>query len=145
MINKNLCKALADATNDFLMTMTTAEQKVKEYGTQYVLALQDGNNNFVTFNDDTGLPTFTDTTIDEYRSILGVRVKVYTDEYDEVRYDLYLYTDDNSVEDMENDENGMWSEGWFRPQFYGTFSWYEMLDALGTYEEIWTKWEESKR
>lgn len=139
MINENLCKALHDATNDFLMEMSTAERKVNQYGVQYVLALQDGNNNFITFNDETGMPTFFDNTIDVYHDIIGVRVKVYADEDNEVRYELYLYTDDNSVEDMDNDENGNWSEGWFRPAYYGKFSWYSMLDALEGYEKKVTK------
>lgn len=87
----------------------------------YVKLAQEGVG-FVRFTEETGFPTFHDESIDSYPSIYGVKVAKNRNSEEDV---LMLYTDDNSYDEMETNE-----DGWFYFFHYGTMNYDEVLTSV---------------
>lgn len=126
---------LYQSANDFSNAMCSAERKMKEYAIKYIFEVQGGVDTFIAFNEEVGFPQFRDHSDDMWRNIFGVRVKVTLNEDNEYKYELFFYTDDNSAEDMDNNIDGTWSDGWFKPFLYGDFYWCELIDIVHDWEQ----------
>ncbi len=123
------------SANDFSNAMYSAERKMKEYALKYIFEVQSDIDSFIAFNEEVGFPQFRDYSDDMWRTIFGVRVKVTLNEDNEYDYTLYIYTDDNSAEDMENNADGTWSNGWFNPSHYGEFRWWDLIENVREWEK----------
>ena len=127
---------LYKSANDFSNAMYSAERKMKEYALKYIFEVQGAIDGFIAFNDEVGFPQFRDHSDDMLRNIFGVRVKATLNEDNEYDYELFIYTDDNSAEDMHNNIDGTWSDGWFNKTFlYGDFHWCELIDIVHYWEQ----------
>ena len=126
---------LYQSANDFSNAMYSAERKMKMYALKYIFEVQGAIDGFIAFNEEVGFPQFCDRSDDMWRTIFGVRVKATLNEDNEYDYILYIYTDDNSAEDMENNTDGTWSDGWFNPYFYGDFRWWELIETVREWEK----------
>jgi hypothetical protein len=127
---------LYKSANDFSNAMYSAERKMKEYALKYIFEVQGAIDGFIAFNDEVGFPQFRDHSDDMLRNIFGVRVKATLNEDNEYDYELFIYTDDNSAEDMDNNIDGTWSDGWFNKTFlYGDFHWCELIDIVHDWEQ----------
>ena len=126
---------LYKSANDFSNAMYSAERKMKEYALKYIFEVQGGLDDFIAFNDECGFPIFRDYSDDLSRNIFGVRVKATLNEENEYDYELFIYTDDNSAEDMDNNDDDTWSDGWFKPFLYGEFHWCELIDNVHNWEQ----------
>jgi hypothetical protein len=130
---------LYQSANDFSNAMYSAERKMKEYALKYIFEVQCGQGStdgFIAFNEESGFPQFRDHSDDMWRHIFGVRVKATLNKDNEYDYELYIYTDDNSAEDMDNNIDGTWSDGWFNKTFlYGDFHWCELIDIVHDWEQ----------
>ena len=126
---------LYKSVNDFSNAMYSAERKMKEYALKYIFEVQGGVDYFIAFNDEVSFPHFRDHSDDMWRSIFGVRVKATLHEDNQCDYELFIYTDDNSAEDMDNNTDGTWSDGWFKPLLYGDFHWCELIDIVHDWEK----------
>ena len=126
---------LYQSANDFNNAMYSAERKMKEYAIKYIFEVQGGVDYFIAFNEESGFPLFRDHSDDMWRNIFGVRVKATLNEDNEYDYELFIYTDDNSAEDMDNNTDGTWSDGWFKPFLYGEFHWCELIDFVHAWEK----------
>lgn len=127
---------LYKSANDFISAMYSAERKMKEYALKYIFEVQDSTDGFIAFNEEVGFPQFRDYSDDLWRNIFGVRVKATLNEDNEYDYKLFIYTDDNSAEDMDNNTDGTWSEGWFNPYHYGELDWWNLIDFVHYWENI---------
>jgi hypothetical protein len=126
---------LYQSANDFSNAMYSAERKMKEYALKYIFEVQGGVDTFIAFNEEVSFPQFRDHSDDMWRNIFGVRVKATLNEDNEYDYELFIYTDDNSAEDMDNNADGTWSDGWFKPFLYGDFHWCELIDVVHDWEK----------
>lgn len=129
---------LYNTATEYSSAMYSAERKMKEYALKYIFEVQCGqgsSDGFIAFNDESGFPQFRDHSDDLWRTIFGVRVKAKLNEDNEYDYTLYLYTDDNSAEDMDNNIDGTWSDGWFNPFLYGDLDWCELISDVRYWEE----------
>ena len=126
---------LYQSANDFSNAMYSAERKMKKYALKYIFEVQGGVDNFIAFNEEVGFSQFRDHSDDMWRNIFGVRVKVTLYEDNEYDYELFIYTDDNSVEDMDNNTDGTWSDGWFKPFLYGDFNWWDLIENVREWEK----------
>ena len=126
---------LYQSANDFSVVMYSAERKMKEYAIKYIFEVQGTIDGFIAFNDESGFPSFRDHSDDMWRNIFGVRVKATLNEDNEYDYELFIYTDDNSAEDMDNNADGIWSDGWFNPFHYGDFQWCELIECVRDWEK----------
>lgn len=131
---------LYQSVNDFSNAMLSAERKMKEYAIKYIFEVQcsqGSTDGFIAFNEneEVSFPQFRDYSDDMWRNIFGVRVKATLNEDNEYDYELFIYTDDNSAEDMVNNIDGTWSDGWFKPFLYGEFHWWDLIDIVHYWEE----------
>jgi hypothetical protein len=136
MENKELLKTLHEVAETFLVESLAMERKMKEYIKKYIYALQGGDNKFLAFNDEIGFPIFRDYSDEMAQTIFGVRVQRKVDVDGSNIFVLYIYTDCNSIDDMDNNTDGTWSEGWFIADYYGSFEWTDLL----TYCSDWQKY-----
>ena len=125
---------LYKSANDFSNAMYSAERKMKMYALKYIFEVQGAIDGFIAFNEEVGFPQFRDYSDDLWRNIFGVRVKATLNEDNEYDYKLYIYTDDNSAEDMDNNADGTWSDGWFEPFHYGEFRWWDLIENVREWE-----------
>ena len=121
---------LYQSANDFSAAMYSAERKMKEYAIKYIFEVQGAIDGFIAFNEEVGFPLFRDHSDDMWRNIFGVRVKATLNEDNEYDYKLYIYTDDNSAEDMDNN-----ADGWFNPYYYEDFHWCDLIDNVRKWEK----------
>lgn len=126
---------LYKSANDFSNAMYSAERKMKMYALKYIFEVQGGVDNFIAFNEEIGFPQFRDHSDDMWRNIFGVRVKATLHEDNQCDYELFIYTDDNSAEDMDNNTDGTWSNGWFKPLLYGDFRWWDLIENVREWEK----------
>jgi len=126
---------LYKSANDFSKAMYSAERKMKNFARKYIFEVQGAIDGFIAFNEEVGFPQFRDYSDDLWRTIFGVRVKATLNEDNEYDYTLYIYTDDNSAEDMENNADGTWSDGWFDPFFYGDLDWCGLIENVREWEK----------
>ena len=130
---------LYKTATEYSSAMYSAERKMKEYALKYIFEVQCGQGStdgFIAFNEESGFPQFRDYSDDLWRTIFGVRVKATLNEDNEYDYKLFIYTDDNSAEDMDNNIDGTWSEGWFSPYHYGELDWRNLIDIVRDWENI---------
>ena len=127
---------LYQSANDFSNAMYSAERKMKKYALKYIFEVQGAIDGFIAFNEEVGFPQFRDHSDDMWRNIFGVRVKATLNEDNEYDYKLFIYTDDNSAEDMVNNIDGTWSEEWFCPYHYGELDWWNLIDIVRDWENI---------
>lgn len=127
---------LYQSANDFSNAMYSAERKMIKYTLKYIFEVQGGVDTFIAFNEEVGFPQFRDHSDDMWRNIFGVRVKATLNEDNEYDYELFIYTDDNSAEDMDNNIDGTWNEGWFCPYHYGELDWWNLIDIVRDWENI---------
>ena len=129
---------LYKTATEYSSAMYSAERKMKEYALKYIFEVQCGQGStdgFIAFNEESGFPQFRDHSDDMWRNIFGVRVKATLNEDNEYDYKLYIYTDDNSAEDMDNNADGTWSDGWFNPFHYRDFQWCELIEYVRDWEK----------
>ena len=129
---------LYKSANDFSNAMYSAERKMKGYAIKYIFEVQcsqGSTDGFIAFNEESGFPQFRDYSDDMWRNIFGVRVKATLNEDNEYDYELFIYTDDNSAEDMVNNIDGTWSDGWFKPFHYGEFRWWDLIENVREWEK----------
>lgn len=126
---------LYQSANDFCNAMYSAERKMKEYALKYIFEVQCSTDGFIAFNEEVGFPQFRDYSDEMWRNIFGVRVKATLNEDNEYDYDLFIYTEDNSAEDMDNNIDGTWSVGWFDPFLFGDLDWCELIVDVRGWEK----------
>lgn len=131
-----MLKTLYEVADTFLSQTLAMERKMKEYIRKYIYALQGGDNKFLAFNDEIGFPFFRDYSDEMAQTIFGVRVQRKVDVDGSNIFVLYIYTDCNSIDDMDNNTDGTWSDGWFVADYYGSFEWTDLL----TYCSDWQKY-----
>ena len=114
MENKVL-KMLVDTTQEMEYLALEANRKFKSSVKNLIEVMQDGVG-YVTFDEESGFPLFHDTTIDETRQIMAVRVHFPER--------IEIMTDDNFDETF--------GDGWFNPILYGDYDMHELFDCLKT-------------
>lgn len=116
MENKVL-KMLADTTQEIEYLALDANRRFNSSVKNLIEVMQDGVG-YVAFDDESGFPLFHDTTIDETRQIMAVRVHFSEDKYPHIE----IMTDDNFDETF--------GDGWYNPILYGDYSMHELFDCL---------------
>lgn len=127
MENK-LTEKLIRVIEDLQVIECDARHKKERNIKELIAILQGGNNGFIAFNKESGFPTIEDWREEITRSILGIRV-VVTEDY---TYP-YIYTDAYSAEDMEDNPDGSFTEGWKKVSH---LDWDDILDCVKCYAGI---------
>ena len=110
---------LVDATQATEYIMFDVEHKFHQQVLSVISVMQEGVG-YVAFNDESGFPTFFDSTIDEQRNIWAV--KANTDE--DGHHSLMVIIDDYNLEDIANSESWIYANAW------GSYSDSEIFNSL---------------
>lgn len=116
MENKVL-KLLVDTTQEMEYLALDANRRFNASVKNLIEVMQDGVG-YVAFDEESGFPLFQDTTIDETRQIMAVRVHFPEDNYPRIE----IMTDDNFDETF--------GDGWYNPILYGDYNIHDLLDCL---------------
>lgn len=112
--------------------------EIMEYTVKkYIYYLQGGDDKFLSFDDFTGFPIFRDFDAgDILRNIFGARCKAVQDENGKTDYVLYVYAGDTPYDEMGNNPDGSWNDGWFEPALYGDLDMYALLGICLNYQKM---------
>lgn len=114
-MNKAL-NALVDGAQNMEYVLLDVQRKFKNQVASIIEVLQDGVG-YVAFNKESGFPEFQDYSIDLTREVVATRVVV-----DDVIKRIEIITND--------DFDGNYEDGWYRPCFYGNLDIHTMFDSL---------------
>lgn len=104
---------------------------------KYIYYLQGGDDKFISFGGFTDFPIFRDFDAgDIIRNIFGARCKEVQDENGKTDYVLYIYVDYAPYDEMGNNPDGSWNDGWFEPALYGDLDIYALLGICLNYQKI---------
>ena len=114
-----LSKALQASCN-----LTNARLAIEGAVYDLVSAMTDGGYGYVEFTSETSFPKFEDIYggDDMIRDVLGIRI-------DPEGRTIHIYTDDLE-NDLGEQDNSEWTEGWFIPGDYGKVDWQEIIACL---------------
>ena len=112
-----LSKAMQASCN-----LTNARLAIEGAVSDLVSAMTCGDYGFVEFSAESSYPHFEDALDNMVRSILGIRVNPEN-------RTIHIYTDDNE-NDLGEQDNPEWTDGWFMPFDYGRVDWQEIIACL---------------
>ena len=127
-MENRLTEKLIRVIEDLWVIELDARHKKERNIKELIAILQGGNDGFIAFNEESGFPTIEDWRDEITRSIFGIRV-VITEDYTYT----YIYTDAYSAEDMEDNPDGSFTEGWKK---VSRLDWDNILECVKCYAGI---------